>query len=114
MKKQNRTIEGTFDKVWTPEEVEILVENWMNHTESQMVEMLPRFSLSSIRAKAHHLGMNKRNVNKKVIAFEGSGVREFPSVKEAAAHYGLKEGRVYSLIYSGGETYGGVSFNYIV
>ena len=94
--------------------MQTLTENWMSHTETQMSVMLPRFSLSAIRAKAHHLGLNKRDVNKQVIAFEVDGIREFPNVRAAAQHYGLKENRIYKLISTGGETYGGVSFNYIV
>ena len=112
-KKQPRQ-QGCFHNVWTREEVQTLTENWMSHTETQMAAMLPRFSLSAIRAKAHHLGLNKRNINKQVIAFEVDGIREFPNVRAAAQHYGLKENRIYQLISTGGETYGGVSFNYMI
>ncbi len=116
MKKRqtNNETDGRFSSVWTKADIDILTENWPNHTENEVKAMLPQFSLSSIRAKAHHLGMSKRDINRQVIAFEPDGVKTFQNVKEAATYYGLRTNRVYSLIYSGEETFNGVSFNYLV
>lgn len=54
----------------------------------------------------------KQNQPRKVIAYEGDGIKTFGSAKEAAAHYGINIHTLYALINSGKEADGGVSFDY--
>lgn len=53
--------------------------------------------------------MNKK---RKVVAYEGGGIKVFDSAKATAEHYGINVMTVYALINNGKETSGGVSFDY--
>lgn len=114
MNNQARNNIGRFVSKWTREEVQILSENYLTHTAREIMDLLPRYTAKEIQLKAAHIGLNKQKINNAVIAFELERIREFPSVRAAAQHYGLKESRIYYLIANGGQTANGTSFNYMI
>ena len=140
---QNRTPKARFAEHWQADEEALLAKLWADHSVREIMPMLPNYSLSAIKAKANHLGLQKdfeakrargvRNMtptrrraatmekpkcikspNRAVIAFEPDGVKEFKNAKEAADHYGLKVQRVYDLIASAETTYSDIGFNYMI
>ena len=139
--KQNRNGNGFFTEHWKPSEEALLSRLWADHSIREIAPMFPNYTMSAIRAKANHLGLQKdfeakrargvRNMTptrrknatqekpkciksptREVIAFEPDGVKFFVNAKAAAEHYGLKLQRIYDLIASAESTYSEISFNY--
>lgn len=112
--------------VWTEEENDILRRMWPTHSIHEVSRLLPRFTPSAIRCHAHTLGLHKdfaakhaqgqKKVEKrsggKVIAYEPDGVRIFDNVARAGEYYKIVSSRIYDLIQMGGETMGGISFDW--
>ena len=139
---QNRTPKARFAEHWQADEEALLARLWADHSVREIMPMLPNYSLSAIKAKANHLGLQKdfeakrargvknmtptrrrarqekpkciKSPNRAVIAFTPDGIKEFKNAKEAAQHYGLKLQRVYDLIASAETTYSEIGFNYLV
>ena len=140
---QNRTPKARFAEHWQADEEALLAKLWADHSVREIMPMLPNYTLSAIKAKANHLGLQKdfeakrargvRNMtptrrraatrekpkcikspNRAVIAFEPDGIKEFKNAKEAAVHYGLKVQRVYDLIATAETTYSDIGFNYMI
>ena len=139
---QNRTPKARFAEHWQADEEALLAKLWADHSVREIMPMLPNYTLSAIKAKANHLGLQKdfeakrargvknltparkratqekpkciKSPNREVIAFEPSGVKFFANVKAAAEHYGLKIQRVYDLIASAETTYSDIGFNYAI
>jgi hypothetical protein len=138
---QNRNGKGFFTEHWNPDEEALLSKLWADHSIREIAPMFPNYTMSAIRAKANHLGLQKdfeakrargvRNMtpkrrkamvfapdftkqpNRGVIAFEPDGIKEFKNAKEAAVYYGLKLQRVYDLIATAETTYSDIGFNYV-
>lgn len=138
---QNRNGKGFFTEHWQPCEEALLSKLWADHSIREIAPMFPNYTMSAIRAKANHLGLQKdfkakrargvRNMtpkrrkalvfdpnftkqpNRGVIAFEPDGIKEFKNAKEAAVYYGLKLQRVYDLIATAETTYSDIGFNYV-
>ena len=138
---QNRTPKARFAEHWQADEEALLAKLWADHSIREIAPMLPNYSMSAIRAKANHLGLQKdfeakrkrgvKNMtptrrkamvfkpdftkypNREVIAFEPDGTKIFKNAKEAALHYGLKLSRVYYLIATAEATYSDIGFNYV-
>lgn len=126
---QNRDDTKKFVAEWTKKEEKILLANWGIYNSRKLVSLLPRFTMSSIRAKAWRLGLPKKRVYKLppeqkkrgrprvpkgIIAFEPEQVRLFDSVKDAAAYYNVEPDRIYSLVRTGGHLANGTTFNYTI
>ena len=139
---QHRNGKGFFTEHWQPNEEALLSNLWADHSIREIMPMLPNYTMSAIRAKANHLGLQKdfeakrargvknmtptrrrarqekpkciKSPNRAVIAFTPDGIKEFKNAKEAAQHYGLKLQRVYDLIASAETTYSEIGFNYLV
>ena len=138
---QHRNGKGFFTEHWQPTEEALLSSLWADHSIREIAPMLPNYTMSAIRAKANHLGLQKdfeakrkrgvkaltptrrraatmekpkciKSPNREVIAFLPDGVMLFANAKEAAAHFGLRLQRVYDLIASAESTYSEISFNY--
>jgi hypothetical protein len=138
---QNRTPKARFAEHWQADEEALLAKLWADHSIREIAPMFPNYTMSAIRAKANHLGLQKdfeakrargvRNMtpkrkkalvfnpnftkqpNRAVLAYTPDGIKEFKNAKEAALHYGLKLQRVYDLIATAETTYSEIGFDYL-
>lgn len=138
---QNRNGKGFFTEHWQPSEEALLSKLWADHSIREIAPMFPNYTMSAIRAKANHLGLQKdfeakrargvRNMTSKrrkallfdpdftkqpkraVLAYTPDGIKEFKNAKEAALYYGLKLQRVYDLIATAETTYSEIGFDYL-